>query len=515
MTHAELNNYSHKWRAFIGIMLLSFGGYLDYTIVNVALPTIQVQLHANLITLQWVMNIYFLVLCILATIMGRCGDMYGRRRLFYMGAAIFTLASVMAGSAVNMHWLIIGRLLQGVGAAIVFPLGPSLLPWSFPEKERGKAIAWLGSVGGIALALGPVLGGLIVSHLGWRWIFFINIPLAVIGYLLCFGVVRESKGSESQNSLDWSGMLLFAFSIGGIVLSLIHSQEYGWSNSLTLSYLLTGIIASIVLVKVENKKQNPLIDFKDFKKILFFSGVALVLLAGALSAVGLFFDPLYLQILRGQSPQFSGLILFMIPIAVFGVALFVDRLIRKFSLINTIFVGLSLGAIASLLQIFFTDTISLSFILLAFFILGSMWALGNTVPIIAAQAAVGHERASVATGTIVTMFNLGASIGLAIAVVVYHSMSMHVLKTIMKTQYQLGSTQLELLTRLITNPADSLQVDMGKLTHNIFDTAFMHGFRGVMCFLFILAVLLLLSVWGFKMLYRFDNRKIKSTGNTL
>src|ERR1700733_4603465 len=111
---------SKKWRAFIGITLLSFGCYLDYTIVNVALPTIQQKLNVNLATLQWTMNIYFLALCVLATIMGRCGDLFGRRRLLYIGSAIFGIASIIAGIAPNITWLIVGRLLQGIGAAIVF-----------------------------------------------------------------------------------------------------------------------------------------------------------------------------------------------------------------------------------------------------------------------------------------------------------------------------------------------------------------------------------------------------------
>lgn len=155
--HITLNNYTNKWFAFIGIALLSFGGYLDYTVVNIALPTIQQELQTDLTSLQWVMNIYFLTLCILSTIMGRLGDLFGRRRCFYIGTGIFAFASIVAGLSPSINWLILGRLLQGIGGAIIFPLGPSLLPQAFPEKERAKSIAWLGSIGGIALALGPVL----------------------------------------------------------------------------------------------------------------------------------------------------------------------------------------------------------------------------------------------------------------------------------------------------------------------------------------------------------------------
>lgn len=139
-----VNEYSHKWWAFIGIVLLSFACYLDYTVVNVALPTVQKELQADLTQLQWVMNTYFLALCMLATIMGRCGDLYGRRRVFYIGVNIFVIASLIAGFSTTINWLNFARFLQGVGAAIVLPLGPSLLPEAFPENERAKTIAWFG-----------------------------------------------------------------------------------------------------------------------------------------------------------------------------------------------------------------------------------------------------------------------------------------------------------------------------------------------------------------------------------
>lgn len=490
-----MKTYPNKWLVFIGITLLSFGCYLDYTVVNVALPTIQQELQTNLTLLQWVMNIYFLALCILATIMGRCGDLYGRRRCFYIGVVIFAIASIIAGIAPNIGWLLFGRLLQGIGAAIVFPLGPSLLPESFPEKERGKAIAWLGSMGGVALALGPVLGGVIVTYLGWRWIFFINVPIIFIGYLFCRKSVKESRVEQKNSSLDWKGMLLLALTMGGIVLSLIHSQNVGWNNPLTLGYLAIGIIASIFLIKVERKQENPLIDFKDFSNLLFYSGAALCFLAGVLSAVALFFDPLYLQIIRGQSPQLSGLVLFAIPIAVFIVAFMVGWLINFLGIINTILLGLLIATISGLLQIFFIITTPLWYIVLAFICLGTMWAMGNTVPIIAAQTAVGSSRLSVATGTMVTMFNIGGSIGLTIAVVIYHFVASKSLENIFQMhKAEVALSQRDLLEKLISNPAHSLQISISTGVHDFFNAAFMHGFSGVMWFIFSVSIVLLCSV---------------------
>ena len=484
-----------KWFAFIGIALLSFGGYLDYTVVNIALPTIQQELQTDLTSLQWVMNIYFLTLCILATIMGRIGDLFGRRRCFYIGTVIFALASVLAGLSPNINWLIFGRLLQGIGGAIIFPLGPSLLPQAFPENERAKSIAWLGSVGGIALALGPVLGGVIVTYWGWRWIFFINIPIILIGYLFSFKSVKESIIEHKNSQLDWKGMLLLALMMSGVVLSLIHSQTFGWLNSTTLVYFVIGIVAGALLIRVETKQKNPLIDFKDFSNLLFYSGAILCFLAGVLSSVALFFDPLYLQIIQNQSPQIAGLVLFAIPIAVFVVAFIVEWLISFFGIINTILIGLLIALTSALLQIFFIAMTPLWYIVIAFICLGSMWAMGNTVPIIAAQTVVGTARSSVATGTMVTLFNIGGSIGLAIAVVIYNFFTS-------RSLHQINVDQVSSLEKLIANPADSLQMTMSHTMRQTFNDIFIHGFSGVMCFLFVLSCFALLSVFIWKMVSR-------------
>ncbi|KTD39968.1 MFS transporter [Legionella parisiensis] len=488
---SKVNNYQHKWYAFIGIALLSFGCYLDYTVVNVALPTIQHELQANLVSMQWVMNIYFLALCVLATVMGGIGDLYGRRRCLYLGGGIFVIASIIAGISSDIHWLILGRLLQGVGAAIIFPLGLSLLPQFFPEEERGKAVAWFGSIGGIALALGPLLGGLIVTYLGWRWIFFINIPICLLGYIFCFKSISESQTNTQKLSLDIRGMFLLAFTMGGIVLGLIYSQSYGWTAPLTLICFAIAIITAILLIKAEENHPNPLIDFKDYSILLFSSGAILCFLAGILSAVTLFFDPQYLQIIKGQSAELSGFVLFAIPVSVFLMAFFVGKLISRLGLLRTILLGLFLACFAALLQVFFTSNISIYYVIFAFICLGSMWAMGNTVSIIAAQTAVGPARASAATGSMVTLFNIGGSIGLTLAIIIYNFITDNVLSK----SIGLNETQTSTLMDFIANPTHSLQLPENDLTHQLFNKIFMNGFIGVMGFLFISSLIAFVVVW--------------------
>lgn len=493
------NPYAGKWFVFIGIALLSFGCYLDYTVVNIALPTIQRELQANLTQLQWVMNIYFLALCIFATIMGQCGDLYGRRRLFLLGVGIFGAASLLAGLAPNIHWLILGRFLQGIGAAIVFPVGISLLPEAFPAHERSKVIAWFGSLGGISLALGPVLGGIIVDHYGWRWIFFINIPIILVGFLFCIGTLKESTRLNDSLTLDYKGMLALTVTMGGLIMSLLHSASAGWVNTLTLSYLLIGIVAGIVLFKVEQKTENPVLDFNDFKKLLFYSGSVLVFLSGVLSAVALFFDPLFLQIIRGESVQLSGFTLFTIPATVLCVAIIVGGLIEKMGIIQTILLGLFFGIIACGLHAFFSATISLIVIITAFICLGVMWAMGNTVSIIAAQTAVKPERKSVATGTMVTLFNIGGSIGLALAIAIYHA---NANSTLQHQFNRIGIGNIKQIKSFINNPADLLQGHLNAALQSLFNIAFLQGFSAVMWSLVGLLSVAGLSVWGGKLAAR-------------
>lgn len=491
----ENNSYKGKWYAFIGIALLSFGSYLDYTVVNVALPTIQQDLKADLTTLQWVMNIYFLALCIFAIIMGRCGDLYGRRRVFYIGAIIFGIASFIAGAASSIKILIFGRLLQGIGAAIIFPLGPSLLPQVFPKNEHAKSIGLLGSLGGIALALGPVVGGIIVSYWGWPWIFYINIPIIIVGFLFCYRAVPESKQVSSTAALDWLGALLLACSVGGIVLALFHGQSVGWLNLITIIYFIIGIVATIILIKVESQKQNPLIDFKDFSNFLFYSGAMLCFIAGVLSAVTLFFDPLYLQIIRDQSPQIAGIVLFSIPIAVFLLAVIVGWIVNQLGIIYSIITGFILAVLAAFMQVFFTIDISLGYIIFAFICLGCMWALGNTLPIIAAQIALGTERASVATGTVVTMFNIGGALGLAISVIVYNAMANHMLQKLITMTTTISMDEAIKLNHFIVSPGSIQGVSISHSVKVYLIKSFMNGFTSVMWFLTLISLFILLSIF--------------------
>ena len=284
-------------------------------------------------------------------------------------------------------------------------------------------------------------------------------------------------------------------------MSLLHSAAAGWANATTLSYLLIGILAGIILFKVEQNAENPLLDFNDFKKLLFYSGSVLIFLSGVLSAVALFFDPLFLQIIRGESVQVSGFMLFAIPAALLCVAIFVNGFIQKMGIVNTLILGLPCGIIACVLQALFSETISLVYVIISFIGLGAMWAIGNTASIIAAQTAVNPERRSVATGTMVTLFNIGGSIGLALAVAIYHASATSALK---RQIANFGVDGIEQIKQFINNPADLLQRHVSFVLHEVFNSAFLQGFSAVMWSLFTLLSVALLSVLGWSLAARRD-----------
>jgi MFS family permease len=200
-----ISEQSRKWWVLIGVSIASFLGCIDFTIVNTALPAIQVDLHATVTQLQWVVNMFLLALCSFMVIMGRLADIYGRRRVLYLGALVFGLSSLAAGLANDIAWLIAFRFLQGISCAVLYTVTGAIVAEAFPEEQRGRAIGLLFGANGLGLAVGPVLGGVIVAAVGWRWIFLVNVPLILISLMICWVSVRESVNQEEGSKIDWGG----------------------------------------------------------------------------------------------------------------------------------------------------------------------------------------------------------------------------------------------------------------------------------------------------------------------
>jgi EmrB/QacA subfamily drug resistance transporter len=271
--------------------------FVDSTVVNVALPALQMALGATLAQVQWVVESYALFLAALLLTGGSLGDVYGRRKIFAAGVAIFTLASTWCGLAPDILQLIVARGLQGIGGALLVPGSLALISVNFSEEQRGRAIGTWSGFTSITAAIGPLLGGWLVDHASWRWVFFINVPLGLVVLLLSLWKVPESSNGTQGQRLDWLGSLLAALGFGGIVFALIESAP------------LAGAIGGTALIGLlywEARAPSPMIPFRFFRSRNFTGANLLTLFLYSALGGALFFFPLNLIQVQGYSPTQAG-----------------------------------------------------------------------------------------------------------------------------------------------------------------------------------------------------------------
>src|SRR6202020_989437 len=237
--------------------------FIDSTVVNVALPALQASFHATVVDVQWIVESYGLLLAALILVGGSLGDLFGRRLFFVIGVVIFAVASAGCGSASNISQLIIARSIQGVGAALLVPGSLAIISTSFDEKSRGQAIGTWSGFTAITTAVGPVLGGWLVEHASWRWVFFVNLPLAAAVIAISLRHIPESR-DPAGGHVDWRGALMATFGLGGLVYSFIESVNSGWENPLVLASLILGCGSLILFLYSERRAASPMVPLALF-----------------------------------------------------------------------------------------------------------------------------------------------------------------------------------------------------------------------------------------------------------
>jgi len=290
----------------VATILGSSMAFIDGTVVNVALPALQANLHATVIDVQWVVEAYSLLLSALLLVGGSLGDHYGRRRIFVIGVALFSLASTWCGFASNIRELIFARALQGAGGALLVPGSLAIISASFRDEDRGRAIGTWSGFTAITAAIGPVIGGWLIDRISWRAIFFINLPLAIAVLMICFLFVPESRDEDAKGRLDWFGAALATIGLGSLVYGLIESSRLGFGHLAVLTALIGGIFFLIALFLWEAHTQNPMLPLTLFRS-RDFSGANLLTLF-LYSALGgtLFFLPLNLIQVQGYAATAAG-----------------------------------------------------------------------------------------------------------------------------------------------------------------------------------------------------------------
>jgi EmrB/QacA subfamily drug resistance transporter len=290
----------------VATILGSSMAFIDGTVVNVALPVLQTDLRATVADVQWVVEAYSLFLSALILVGGSLGDLFGRKRIFATGIILFTLASIFCGFAPNITVLIIARAVQGIGGALLVPGSLAIISATFDSKQRGQAIGTWSGFTAITSVLGPVLGGWLVQYASWRWVFFINVPVAIIVLTVLFWRVPESRGEENSTRLDYPGALLATVGLGGIVYGLIEAGNAGIGNAAVIIALVVGVVALIAFIFVEVRSQAPMVPLSLFRSPTFSGANLLTLLLYAALGGALFFVPFNLIRVQGYTPTEAG-----------------------------------------------------------------------------------------------------------------------------------------------------------------------------------------------------------------
>ncbi len=409
-----------KWWTLIAVCTAIFMLLLDITVVNVALPDIQRSLHSSFADLQWVVDAYSLTLAAFLLTAGVIGDIYGRREVFASGLALFSLASLVCGLATDSLMLNLARAVQGVGGAIMFATSLALIAQAFQGRDRGTAFGIYGGVIGGAVAVGPLVGGAITSGIGWRWIFFVNVPIGVVAIFVTLTRIAKSKDVRAR-SIDWVGFISFSASLFLLVFALVRGNDEGWSSATTVSFIVGAVVLMIVFFVNEQRTADPMLDLSLFKRPAFV-GVSLVALTIAASIFAMFlYLTLYIQDSLGFSPFPAGVRFLPLTVLAFVVAPFAGRLTVRIQ--SRFLLGLGMLLIAGgLLLMARTQSDSTWTVLLPGFILCG-FGIGMVNPVLASVAisVVEPQRSGMASGANNTFRQVGIATGIAILGAVFQS----------------------------------------------------------------------------------------------
>jgi EmrB/QacA subfamily drug resistance transporter len=408
--------FAEETRKWFTLAAVSFGLFmimLDNTVVNVALPAIQEDLGADLSELQWVVAGYALTFAALMLIGGKVADAYGRRLIFVVGIAIFTTASLWCGLADSGDELIAARVLQGVGAALMNPATLSIIAATFPPHQRGAAIGIWAGVSALALAIGPLVGGLITEHIHWSWIFFINVPVGIVAIAACFLFIDETR-DQTHERLDLPGLATSGIGLFALTYALIEANTYGWGSTRIVGAFALAAAMIVAFVLLERYQRAPMLQLDLFRNPTY-TGANLVVLLVALAMFGVFFFvSLYMQNVLGYSAVQTGAAFLPMTILIILIAPIAGKASDRLGSRGLLTAGMILVSV-QLLYFSRLDEDSTFWTLLPGFLIGGLgMALTMTPSAAAATRAVSVDKAGVGSAVLNASRQVGGSLGIAL-----------------------------------------------------------------------------------------------------
>jgi EmrB/QacA subfamily drug resistance transporter len=412
---------NRKWWTLGAMCLSMFMIMLDSTVVNVALPSIQKDLKTSVNQLEWVVNGYTLSFAALLVTGGRLGDIFGRRLIFMIGVTVFAVSSATAGLAQDPTMLIVSRIAEGVGGALMMPATLSIVTEAFPPEERGKAIGTWAGISGLALSIGPLAGGFLTEQVTWRAIFYINVPIAVIALIAAFTVVRESRDEKADRTIDYVGVVLLTVALTAFVLGLIEGNEWGCGSGREIALFVTGAVATVLFLVNESRVSAPVVDFDFFRSRNFVGANTVATIISFAMMGSFFFLAIYLQDLLGYSALETGVRFLPTTVVIVIVAPLAGRVADKIGSRWPMVLGLVITAIS--LYLFSRMDVSTTYndLLPAWILLGIGIGMTMSPMSTAAMNAVPVDKAGVASGTLQMFRMMGGTIGVAATGAIFQS----------------------------------------------------------------------------------------------
>jgi EmrB/QacA subfamily drug resistance transporter len=410
---SAITDDNRRWWTLGAMCFALFMIMLDNTVVNVALPAIQNDLHSSISGLEWTVNAYTLSFAVLLVTGGRLGDIFGRRRMFLFGVVVFGLSSAFIGLSQSEAWLVAGRAAQGIGAAFMMPATLSIITNAFPAHERGKAIGTWAGVSALALAIGPVVGGFLVENVSWQSIFFLNVPVAALAVVVTIAATRESRDENSTHHVDFPGVTAVTIGLAALVLALVEGNSWGWGSASIVGLLALSAAGLVAFAIVERRVVEPMVDFQFFRSRSFLGANLVAFIVSFAMLAMFFFLALYMQNIKGYSPLQAGVRFLPSTVVIILVAPISGRLSDRIGPRPLMTAGLLIVAGSLFWQGHLEVDTSYGFLIGAFMLMGLGMGLVMSPMSTAGMNAVEPAKAGVASGILTMSRMVGGTFGVA------------------------------------------------------------------------------------------------------